>query len=139
MANGGRGIPAFVSIPPPQAPSQPTTTGRFRPRPISTGGPPKGYKRRVSQNAVAGPSRQGDEEQDRAPYLAQGRAPFPPSNSDVQPEGSAAGPSHTSSPRKRARTEDSVVSPNKKARQFDESVISFSFLYLALLLTCFPV
>ena len=51
VANGGRGIPEFVSRYPPRAPAQPTTTGRFRFRPISTGGLPKGYKRKEKENA----------------------------------------------------------------------------------------
>ena len=127
-----------MSIPPPQAPSQPTTTGRFRPRPISTGGLPKGYKRKEkeNQNAVAGPSRQPgltriDEDEESAPYIARGRA-FPPlPASHFLSEGPVAGPSHTSSPLKRTRTEDSVAGPSKRTRNFDESVISFSFLYLA--------
>ena len=136
VANGGRGIPAFVSIYPPQVPSQPTTTGRFRPRPISTGGLPKGYKRKEKENAVAGPSRQPalariDEGEESARYLARERAPFPLSDSHILPEGPVAGPSHTSSPLKRTRTEDSVAGPSKRTRNFDESVISFSFLYLA--------
>ena len=138
VANGGRGIPAFVSIPPPQAPSQPTTTGRFRFRPISTGGLPKGYKRKEKENAVAGPSRQPahvpartDEDGEPVPYVARERVPFPLSDSHILPEGPVAGPSHTSSPLKRPRDEERSTGPNKRTRNIDESVMAFSSLYLA--------
>ena len=130
VANGGRGIPACVPRNLPGAPSQPATRS-FYPHPISTGGRPEGYRRRESQNAAAGPSRQVDEDEEYALYLARGRAPFPLSESYFRPEPSAVSPDHAPSPRKRARTEDNVASSSKKARHFDESVISFSFLYLA--------
>ena len=138
MANGGRGIPEFVSRYPPRAPAQPTTTGRFRFRPISTGGLPKGYKRKEKENAVAGPSRQpapaparNDEDGESARYLARERVPFPLSDSHILPEGPVAGPSHTSSPLKRPRDEDRSTGPNKSTRNIDESVMAFSSLYLA--------
>ena len=141
VAHGGRGVPPWVSTHPPKraSASRPRVVAR-----MSTGGLPKGYKRKEKENAVAGPSRQpssariGENEvyvRDRV----RGRTPFPLSRSDVQPGGPAAGPSYQPSPLKRPRGEDRSAGPSKRPRTFDESVVSFSFLYFALLLTCFLV
>ena len=141
VAHGGRGIPPWVSTHPLGASSRPAKRVVAR---MSTGGLPKGYRRKEKENAVAGPSRQpapariGDDEA-YARDLARGRAPFPLSRSDVQPGGPAAGLSYRSSPLKRPRGEDRSAGPSKRARNFDESVMTFIFLYFALLLTCFLV
>ena len=141
VAHGGRGIPPWVSTHPPKpaSTSRPRVVAR-----MSTGGLPKGYKRREKENAVAGPSRRPEpvrvtKDEEYARSLAREGAPFPLSKPNIQPEGSAAGPSHTSFPLKRPRGEDRSAGPSKRARNFDESVMSFIFLDFALLLTCFPV